>query len=69
LHIKDVDITKLVRILTIMDVYESLTATDRPYKKPMPKERAYSILKAMVEEGKLDEELVAYFGEFIKMED
>ena len=69
LHIKDVDISKLVRILTIMDVYESLTATDRPYKKPMPKERAYSILKAMVEEGKLDEELVAYFGEFIKMED
>ncbi|MBP3503954.1 MAG: GAF domain-containing protein [Bacilli bacterium] len=69
LHIKDVDISKLVRILTIMDVYESLTATDRPYKKPMPKERAYSILKAMVEEGKLDGELVAYFGEFIQMED
>lgn len=52
-----------VRILTMMDVFESLTATDRPYKKPMSKEKAYSILREMVKEGKLDETLVNIFGE------
>jgi len=48
-----------MRLLTIMDIYESLTSSDRPYKKPMPKERALSVLESMVEEGKLDGGLVA----------
>ena len=48
-----------MRLLTIMDIYESLTSSDRPYKKPMPPERAVSVLESMVEEGKLDGGLVA----------
>lgn len=48
-----------MRLLTIMDIFESLISTDRPYKKPMPIEKAISILEAMVGEGKLDEGLVA----------
>ena len=49
---------------TIVDIYESLVSTDRPYKKPMPNDRALSILKEMVNEGKLDSKLVDYFVEF-----
>lgn len=47
-----------VRILTAIDIYDSLTSTDRPYKKPMPAEKAVSILEEMVNEGKLDQEIV-----------
>ena len=53
-----------VRILTIMDIFDSLISTDRPYKKPMPVEKALCILKEMVQEGKLDGELVELFCEF-----
>jgi HD-GYP domain-containing protein (c-di-GMP phosphodiesterase class II) len=62
------ELSILVRILTIMDVYESLTSTDRPYKKPMPKERAYKILCEMVNEGKLDSDLVECLKGFINIE-
>lgn len=47
-----------VRIMTIMDIYDSLTADDRPYKKAVPAEKAFAILRDMVKEGKLDDELV-----------
>lgn len=58
----------LVRILTIMDVFESLTSSDRPYKKPLPKHIAYKILCEMVNEGKLDKDLVGLVGKFLNME-
>ena len=54
-----------MRLLTIMDIYESLTSSDRPYKKPMPPERAVSVLESMVEEGKLDAGLVALVKEYM----
>ena len=50
-----------------MDVFESLTSTDRPYKKPIPKDRAYHILEEMVVEGKLDRQLVGYLGSFLRI--
>lgn len=59
LDAKKLDI--LNRIITIMDVYESLTSTDRPYKKPIPKDKALNILSEMVNEGKLDKKLVEEF--------
>lgn len=49
------------RLLTILDIYDALTAKDRPYKKPMPKERAYEILRSMVSEGKLDGDVLELF--------
>lgn len=46
------------RILAVTDIYDALTSKDRPYKKPMPREKAFSILDSMVEEGKLDARMV-----------
>ncbi|MCL2171198.1 MAG: HD domain-containing protein, partial [Defluviitaleaceae bacterium] len=50
-----------VLIITIMDIFEALTAGDRPYKKAMPPERAFGILNEMAEEGKLHADLVRLF--------
>ncbi len=54
-------IPKETRLLTILDVYDALTAEDRPYKPPMPTEKAFGILDAMVGEGKLDGEILQMF--------
>lgn len=54
------------RILTAVDIYDALTCTDRPYKKPMPKEKAFAILESMAEEGKLDGRLVAWLKEAVE---
>lgn len=46
------------RIMAIADVFEALTAHDRPYKRPMPLSQAIKIVTAMVKEGALDPDLV-----------
>lgn len=44
-----------VRMLTIADIYDALTASDRPYKKAMPREKALDILtKEFAQRGKVD---------------
>ncbi|PWI32301.1 metal-dependent phosphohydrolase [Vibrio albus] len=45
------------RILAIADVFEALTASDRPYKKPKTLSEAITILSLMVKEEHLDEDL------------
>ncbi|MDV6249881.1 HD domain-containing phosphohydrolase [Vibrio sp. EA2] len=45
------------RILAIADVFEALTASDRPYKKAKPLSEALKILNFMVEDGHLDKDL------------
>ncbi len=52
------EISTETRILTAVDIFDALTCTDRPYKKPMPRERAIAILKEMAAEGKLDAAIV-----------
>ncbi len=52
-----------VRLLTIIDVYDALTAEDRPYKPAMPPEKAFSILESMRDEGKIDGDLLEMFKE------
>jgi HD-GYP domain-containing protein (c-di-GMP phosphodiesterase class II) len=49
------------RILALVDVYDALTAGDRPYKKAMPVEEALKILGFMVKDGKLDAGLYELF--------
>ena len=57
------EIPREVRLLTILDVYDALTAGDRPYKAPLPPERAFGILEAMAQEGKVDGEVLGLFKE------
>ena len=52
------DIPLEVRILTIMDVFDSLSSSDRPYRKQSSLADTFDILRAMANEGKLDGELV-----------
>lgn len=56
------------RILTIADIFDALTARDRPYKKPMSKQHAIHVLKNMADEGKLDKQLVSWLEESMQME-
>ena len=49
------------RMLTIIDVYDALTAEDRPYKPPMPPEKAFGILKNMRDDGQIDGQLLELF--------
>jgi HD-GYP domain-containing protein (c-di-GMP phosphodiesterase class II) len=49
------------RILAVADVFEALTAADRPYKKAVPLDRALKIIGFMAKDGELDIELVTMF--------
>jgi len=49
------------KIMAIADIFDALTASDRPYKKAVPVDRAMSILDMEVKEGGLDSELVRIF--------
>ncbi|MBK9973178.1 MAG: GAF domain-containing protein [Planctomycetes bacterium] len=49
------------RLMAVADVFDSLTASDRPYKPAIPLERAIQILQAMAKDGDLDPEVVQLF--------
>ncbi len=49
------------RILSISDVFEALTSTDRPYKKPKSVSKALKVLFNMAAHGELDKSLVKFF--------
>ena len=49
------------RILTICDIYDALTAGDRPYKKAMPMEDALDLMAEECRAGRLDASLFRVF--------
>jgi HD-GYP domain-containing protein (c-di-GMP phosphodiesterase class II) len=49
------------RILGLADVFEALTARDRPYKPGMSLRRALTILESMRDEGHIDADLFEVF--------
>ena len=49
-HISGDAIPREVRLLTVLDIFDALTARDRPYKAGIPVEKAFMILKNMVQE-------------------
>jgi HD-GYP domain-containing protein (c-di-GMP phosphodiesterase class II) len=51
------------KIMTVADIYDALTARDRPYKKAVPVPRALEILGFEVEAGHVEPELVRIFRE------
>ena len=52
-----------VRIITILDIFDALVASDRPYKKAKTVEQAIRILRFGVKDGELDPELTEQFIE------
>ena len=62
-HKQGDEIPNEVRILTIIDVYDALTAEDRPYKPPMPVEKAFGILDSMRDHGEIDGKILEMFKE------
>ena len=49
------------RVLAVADVFEALTAPDRPYREPMHLSQAMDILRFMVKDGELDGRIVELF--------
>ena len=46
------------RIMTVSDIFDALTASDRPYKKALPATRALDILNMEAKDGMLDQSVV-----------
>jgi len=51
------------KIMAIADIYDALTARDRPYKRAVPVDRALAILGYEVKDGHVDGDLVKAFVE------
>ncbi|MEO7713699.1 MAG: HD domain-containing phosphohydrolase [Gemmatimonadaceae bacterium] len=51
------------RMMTIADIFDALTATDRPYKRAVPAVQALDILQLEAKEGMLDATLLQAFVE------
>ncbi len=49
------------RILAMVDIFDALTAMDRPYRKAMPPEKACGILLEEARAGRLDADIVNLF--------
>lgn len=62
-HVRAEEIPLQTRMMTIADIYDALTAQDRPYKRALPMERALDIMVDEVERGALDGELFRVFIE------
>lgn len=51
------------KLMSISDIFDALTATDRPYKRAVPLQKALDILSYEVRDGHLDGDLVRIFSE------
>ena len=51
------------KIMTICDIFDALSASDRPYKKAVAPDRALDILELSVRDKELDPELFRFFTE------
>ncbi|WP_320826329.1 HD domain-containing phosphohydrolase [Reinekea sp.] len=49
------------RIMGVADVFEALTAKERPYKPPMPLSQAFSILRKMKDDNHIDPDVFELF--------
>ncbi len=49
------------RMMTVSDIYDALTASDRPYKRAVPHDKALDILHEEAKEGKVDKDLLRIF--------
>jgi HD-GYP domain-containing protein (c-di-GMP phosphodiesterase class II) len=61
LHAEEIPVQS--KMMAVADIYDALTASDRPYKKAVPIDKALGILDFSVKDGHLDGELVRIFKE------
>jgi len=61
LGLEGAQITLQGRLLCVADVFEALTAPDRPYRNPMTVSEAVEALRDMVKQGHLDADLFEVF--------
>ncbi len=61
--LKESEIALPTRMMTISDIYDALTASDRPYKRAVPKDKAYDILLDEAKRGEVDSDLLKVFIE------
>ena len=66
--LREEEIPVEAKMMAIADIFDALTASDRPYKKAVPIDRALSIIDSEVKAGKCDPELFQLFmqGEVYK---
>jgi hypothetical protein len=62
-NLKESEIALPTRMMTISDIYDALTASDRPYKRAVPKDKAYDILNDEAKRGEVDSDLLKVFIE------
>lgn len=55
------DLSMPERIMVVADIFEALTAADRPYKTPKPISEAVAILHKMVMKGNIDADVFELF--------
>ncbi len=61
--LKAKDIPAPAKMMAISDVFDALTASDRPYKRAVPLTKALDIIQSEVKRGKLDAEIFDMFLE------
>jgi HD-GYP domain-containing protein (c-di-GMP phosphodiesterase class II) len=49
------------RMMTVADIYDALTASDRPYKRAVPMPQALEILRGEASAGKVDADVLDLF--------
>ncbi len=62
-QLKGEEIPLQARMMTICDIFDALSASDRPYKKAVPRDRALAILEDSVTNHELDADLFKLFME------
>ena len=61
--LSDKDLSVAAKIITLADIFEALTSSDRPYKSPKKLSTALRILQDMKNNGQIDEDLYRLFLE------
>lgn len=62
-HLQNPDIPIQAKMMAVADIFDALSASDRPYKKALPVQKALDILKMEAKDGMLDSDLVDLFIE------
>ncbi len=63
LGLNEPEILPQTRMMTIADIYDALTAPDRPYKKSLQAEEALDILNKEARDGHIDKDILQIFIE------